>query len=637
MFHRSWSYLISFLLIVISLGELRAVVNPRVFLVGKLEYKDLESSNKLVDRAIANTFGASNDQNSYYFNIKKVDASCEAIPEFRYAPDVDAQGKTKLNKFVMAASSNTSIKFKIALNMVKSILNPRVREQMNEDGEFEIEVVVVGDERIFVTEAVGKDVYNEMLDANSFVDKAFKNFFGPNVMNMNYHVEVLTTSACLIKDVNKGECVRTYSVNQKDSMYNDFASNVSSKEYSSAFILFDVLVSKEKSRLIQKANDVIIRDADRTEHIRFYFCIPKENLRPGSGRFFDIEAKIVSNLRKPLAGISVDLKDINNKVVATQKTDDKGYVRFNKVDEGMSYTLFIDKSYKDEGMKVTTKTDKPIGTFQKTKAGFDYKLLTADLNKMEFVEAADPGGEFNLKIKARIVSVTDKINPVANQVVELRDAQNKLLQSKITNNDGDFEFSDVNIKEIYSVELFEYKEKFKSEKLYISNTKNELIARILRDANGKFAYRTIPADLMNMSDMEDEDISLSIKKQLKLNEKNIVIRDFVFYDVNSSVLSDEAKVTLDKIIKIAKENKESGIEIISHTDTRGEGADNLKLSQKRSDSVLEYFVKNGIDKQRLTSIGKGESEPLNSCTDGVSCTEEEYKMNRRTEFKFSKK
>jgi len=277
-----------------------------------------------------------------------------------------------------------------------------------------------------------------------------------------------------------------------------------------------------------------------------------------------------------------------------------------------------------------------MGSFKKVKLGSSIKLLTSDLNDMEpIIEPVIPD-EFKIKIKARVVSVTDKINPVADQVVELRDFENKVLQTKITNKDGDFEFSDVNVKEIYSVELFEYKEKFKSEKLYLSNTKNELVARISKNADGKFAYKTISADLIYLSDMKTEDVSLTVKNQLKLNYNNLVIRDFVYYDLKSFVLSSQAKLTLDKIINIAKENKESKIEIISHTDTRGEGADNLKLSQKRSDAVLAYFVKNGIEKTRLTSLGKGESDPLNACTDGIPCTEEEYKMNRRTEFRFYK-
>ncbi|MBK7309562.1 MAG: OmpA family protein [Sphingobacteriaceae bacterium] len=628
--------LLTFILLFFTALNSFAANKIDTYLVGKLEYKDLESSSKLIDRLIVNAFGVSNEDNDYKFNIKKVDCWNEEVAEFRYFPEVDLANRSKLSKGVLVSGKNSSVKFRVTINSEKSFLTARIREYLDENSSFEMELIVVGDDRVFVTEAVDKDVYNEILRTKTFVDKAFKNFFGVNVMNMNYHIEVLKTTACLIKDLHKLDCTEAYDMSAADSAYNAFSNKISAREYSSSFILFDVTVTKDKSRLTQKANDVIIRDADRSEHIRFYFCIPKYNLKPGSGRFFDIEGKIVTSDKKPFANVNVELRDATNKLVATQKTDKNGYLKFAKVDEGMTYTLFVDKAYKEEGLKLTTNADKTVGLFKKTKLGFDYKLLTPVINTLEVIEVKDPSDELMIKIKARIVSVSDKINPIADQVVELRDFQNKVLQTKMTNKDGDFEFSDVNIKEIYSVELFEYKEKFKNEKLYISNTKNELVARISKDANGKFAYKTIPADLIYLSDMKSEDVSLTVKRQLKLSDNNLIIRDFVYYEVRSTVISSQAKITLDKIIKIANENKESKIEIISHTDVRGEGGDNLKLSQKRSEAVLEYFVKSGIDKARLNPIGKGELEPLNSCTDGVPCTEDEYKMNRRTEFRFYK-
>ena len=93
---------------------------------------------------------------------------------------------------------------------------------------------------------------------------------------------------------------------------------------------------------------------------------------------------------------------------------------------------------------------------------------------------------------------------------------------------------------------------------------------------------------------------------------------------------------LEKINKIVTENAGFKLEIISHTDCRGESAENLKLSQKRSEAVMAYFIKKNVDSKRLKSVGMGELKPLNNCIDGKQCIEDEYKMNRRTEFKFYK-
>jgi len=60
---------------------------------------------------------------------------------------------------------------------------------------------------------------------------------------------------------------------------------------------------------------------------------------------------------------------------------------------------------------------------------------------------------------------------------------------------------------------------------------------------------------------------------------------------------------------------------------------NLDLSKRRAASTLEFIVKQGISRNRLRSIGYGEFQPLNQCTKEGICTDEEYDINRRSEFK----
>jgi outer membrane protein OmpA-like peptidoglycan-associated protein len=62
---------------------------------------------------------------------------------------------------------------------------------------------------------------------------------------------------------------------------------------------------------------------------------------------------------------------------------------------------------------------------------------------------------------------------------------------------------------------------------------------------------------------------------------------------------------------------------------------NLKLSQQRANAAVEYIVKKGIPKERISGKGYGESKLINKCADGVDCSEEEHSKNRRTEFNVS--
>jgi outer membrane protein OmpA-like peptidoglycan-associated protein len=93
---------------------------------------------------------------------------------------------------------------------------------------------------------------------------------------------------------------------------------------------------------------------------------------------------------------------------------------------------------------------------------------------------------------------------------------------------------------------------------------------------------------------------------------------------------------LDKVIIILNANSGVKLDVISHTDSRGDDASNLNLSQKRSNAVIEYLSSKGVDKTRLKAIGKGESVIRNRCLNGVDCSDKEHEFNRRTEFNFIK-
>ena len=74
------------------------------------------------------------------------------------------------------------------------------------------------------------------------------------------------------------------------------------------------------------------------------------------------------------------------------------------------------------------------------------------------------------------------------------------------------------------------------------------------------------------------------------------------------------------------------IDVRSHTDSRGSDPYNLKLSDSRAKSTVEYIISAGIDRSRVTGQGYGETQLLNRCDDGVPCSEADHQLNRRSEF-----
>ncbi len=79
------------------------------------------------------------------------------------------------------------------------------------------------------------------------------------------------------------------------------------------------------------------------------------------------------------------------------------------------------------------------------------------------------------------------------------------------------------------------------------------------------------------------------------------------------------------------------IKIESHTDSRMPYEYNEDLSDRRAKNTREYLISQGIKAERIESaIGYGEKQLINGCSDGVSCSEAEHQLNRRSEFIITK-
>lgn len=107
----------------------------------------------------------------------------------------------------------------------------------------------------------------------------------------------------------------------------------------------------------------------------------------------------------------------------------------------------------------------------------------------------------------------------------------------------------------------------------------------------------------------------------------------ILYDFGKATLRSESKVVLDDLVTILRDNPSIIIELASHTDAIGSDEANLKLSQARAQSCVDYLIEKGISKSRLSAKGYGEAKPIapNEKPDGSDNPEGRQK-NRRTEF-----
>ena len=119
----------------------------------------------------------------------------------------------------------------------------------------------------------------------------------------------------------------------------------------------------------------------------------------------------------------------------------------------------------------------------------------------------------------------------------------------------------------------------------------------------------------------------------KIYKRKEIVLENIYYDLDKADIRDDAKPTLNKLALLLKENPNIKIELGSHTDSRGSDSYNLKLSQARAQSAVNYLVQQGIEALRLTARGYGETQLVNRCSNNVTCSETEHQQNRRTTFK----
>lgn len=119
-------------------------------------------------------------------------------------------------------------------------------------------------------------------------------------------------------------------------------------------------------------------------------------------------------------------------------------------------------------------------------------------------------------------------------------------------------------------------------------------------------------------------IPLQIGETVKLNN--------VFFEAGLPALRPESYPELNRLIDILKENPGINIDLAGHTDHGGDATTLLRLSQNRVVTVKGYLVAHGIGEARITGTGYGDTQPV-----AAGDTEENRKLNRRVEFKITKK
>lgn len=196
--------------------------------------------------------------------------------------------------------------------------------------------------------------------------------------------------------------------------------------------------------------------------------------------------------------------------------------------------------------------------------------------------------------------------PIANAVVSLFDDSKKMVDKTTTNANGEFVFNN-NYTALGWYLTYEH-DSYETKEDYLKTT--------------LFSPLKGPISLLPKAVQLKQGVDLA---------KFFSIQN-IYFDLDQWEITPKAEKQIALLLHVLQQNPELKLEIKSHTDSRASAAYNLELSNKRALATLNWLVSKGIAIDRISSRGLGEKEPINHCVDGVSCSEEEHQMNRRSEF-----
>lgn len=207
--------------------------------------------------------------------------------------------------------------------------------------------------------------------------------------------------------------------------------------------------------------------------------------------------------------------------------------------------------------------------------------------------------------------VKDKLTrlPLQNALVTLKDANGNKIRTVSTLADGEFYFG-LDCAIDYTIEV----------------TKNGFF-----DTNS--SLKTTNANGFK----HDAEIFIEEKEFITNNGVEMLNVSNIDFELNKADIKETSINTLGKVVRLLKKYPEMVIDFGAHTDSRGPDGLNLSLSQRRAVETITYIINQGVEPERITGKGYGETRLLNNCANGVKCRDAEHRMNKRTEFVVIKK
>lgn len=348
--------------------------------------------------------------------------------------------------------------------------------------------------------------------------------------------------------------------------------------------------------------------------------------------------------KKFFAGKTVYLCNKYNTVIKKTITNILGTFVFEDLKPDNTYFVGVDAGEvgKGERIDLLNKDDKLVSVLDTTAGARKSMKVKTDYNTT-FNDISISDDEMKMNVKARLFGDNTN-NPIGRLKILLLNDSYQVIDSAMTDDFGTFRFKYLPfLKRFYlsAENTNNILDVFNNILVYSSD--DNLLKIMTHEKGNKFSYKPMPIEMSKLKEIEIEDPWLDLvsgnnkktpgQRSLTSNTPKKTIVENILFDNNKYELLPQAKQILDKVILVMNANKKIRIELSAHTDSKGNDADNLKLSQMRAKAVKDYINSAGIEDNRITYVGYGESKPLNKCVNNVDCSELEHAQNRRVEFK----
>lgn len=337
----------------------------------------------------------------------------------------------------------------------------------------------------------------------------------------------------------------------------------------------------------------------------------------------------------PKKGERLTLYTQNNTPIISTITDNQGQVLIPYVNTPIYTVKLLNSGSKFQGF-IAKHNDEVYRKSWFLNGQYIFENLNPNCNKLSLLDCSSTNFKANPNKSGIVGKVVDKKNPLQNVggvVVNIYNADKKIIKNTTTSGDGDFQVNDLDMNKEYFVKVTTpKKEDVYSEMLYVNDQGAALKSTSSKDGldeNGFFHFEYLPMVKEKMKLLDEE---LDVHTDLSAAEagRSIVLNN-LYFKANSSELMKSSDGELENLYNTLKVQANIKIEIMGFTDNVGADDVNITLSTQRAKSVADYLISKGLDKTRISYKGYGKNMPI-----ADNATEEGRNKNRRVEVKIIK-